>query len=127
MIEVEQTRPPELIRGLDRLGVGTSVSKARNPNGEGDDQPDALVAEPNTELATSTCQVETGACPAMQTDAIVLPTDLTTSAIPPIESVPGIPIGAGREDGKAKGFKRPPFLPPRPSREESASGNGPLP
>ncbi|MCB5173911.1 hypothetical protein [Microvirga lenta] len=127
LAEDGQTLPPEFVREMDRLGIGAAVIEAGDPIGEPDNQHADPVAEPNIELAIATCQVETGACPAVQTDSIVLPTDLTASVIPPIDPVSGISTGASSEGGKGKGFKRPPVVPPRPSREGSASGSGPLP
>lgn len=121
-----QELPPEFVREMDRLGIAATAIEAQDSDGAADDQPDALDVGLNAEPAIPACQVETGACPAMQTDSIVLPTDLTASVDQPIDLVPGIPSGAGHEDGKAKGFKRPSFLPPRPSREEAASGSSPL-
>ncbi len=118
-----QSLPPEFVREMDRLGIGDAGIEGGDLNGE----PDDPVVESDAELATSTCQVETGACPAVQTNSIVLPTDLTASVGQPIDPAPSILTGTGGEVGKVEGFKRPPFLPPRPSREGAASGNGPLP
>lgn len=126
MREDGQALPPEFVREMDRLGIEATVTEAGDPKRESADQLDDPIAEPDAELALPACQVETGACPAMQTESIVLPADLTASVDQPIDLVPGIPSEAGHEDGKAKGFKRPSFLPPRPSREEAASGSGPL-
>jgi len=117
-----QALPPEFVREMDRLGIGDAAIEGVELNGELDDP----VAEPDAELAISTCQVETGACPTKQADSIVLPTDMTVSVDQPIDPVPGISTGAGGEVGKGKSSKRPPFVPSFPSREGTASGNGPL-
>lgn len=127
LAEDGQTLPPEFVREMDRLGIGAAVIEAGDPIGEPDDQHDDPFAEHDTDLVISSRQVETGACPAVQTNSIVLPTDLTASVGQPIDPALGMPAGAVGEVGKAGGFKRPPFLPPRPSKEASASGNDPLP
>ncbi|MBB4038422.1 hypothetical protein GGR34_000051 [Microvirga flocculans] len=81
-----QALPPEFVREMDRLGIGTTEVTAGGLNGE----PDDSVAEPGASLVISSYQVETGACLTKEADSIVLPTDLIVSVGQPIGPVPGI-------------------------------------